>query len=178
MRIVASFTKNISDLISIGVEQGLTKLAELTVGDEKRAEGSETFQSLVAVLLRGLLVDRGPGKSSISAIDLLCLPNEILEKVALVLCEQKMLRLLDNIFKVRNQGSAFSRELAGRVGHRFRGEEAVQSDVNLLILQSRCQQLKDVESQANSRMGPCHFGRLRGVAVSKAQSTESNVTYR
>lgn len=120
------------------MEQGLTKLAELTVGDEKRAEGSETFQSLVAVLLRGLLVDRGPGKSSISAIDLLCLPNEILEKIALVLCEQKMLRLLDNIFKVRNQGSAFSRELAGRVGHGFRGEEAVQSDVNLLILQSRC----------------------------------------
>jgi hypothetical protein len=120
------------------MEQALTKLAELTVGNEKRAEGSETFQSLVAVLLRGLLIDRGPRKSSISAIDLLCLPNEILEKIALVLCEQKMLRLLDHIFKVRNQGSAFSRELAGRVGHGLRGEEAVQSDVNLLILQSRC----------------------------------------
>jgi hypothetical protein len=63
----------------------LTKLSELAIGDNKRAQGSQALQSLIAVLLRSLLVNRSIGKSGISAIDLLRLPDEILKEIALVL---------------------------------------------------------------------------------------------
>jgi hypothetical protein len=63
----------------------LTKLPELAIGDNKRAQGSQTLQSLIAVLLRSLLVNGGIGNRGITAIDLLGLPDEVLKEIALVL---------------------------------------------------------------------------------------------
>ena len=79
------------------IELVLTELAELTVGKNKRAEGAETVEGLVAVLLSSVLVDRGVRSAGIGAGDLLSLPNEVLEEVALVLGQEQKLGLLNNL---------------------------------------------------------------------------------
>jgi hypothetical protein len=83
----------------------------LAVGNEKGAKSAEAVKSLVTMLARGILVDWRVGKCSIAAVDLLSLPDEVLEKVALVLGEQKDLGLLDDLLQVADKLLAFSREL-------------------------------------------------------------------
>jgi hypothetical protein len=60
----------------------------LTVRDDERSKSPETLESLVAVLLRSVLVDRRTWESGIATADLLCLPDEVLEKVSLILDEE------------------------------------------------------------------------------------------
>lgn len=79
-----------------------TQLAELTVGDQQGAEGAQTLDGLVAMLLSHLLVDRGTGNIDSLGVEFLSLPNEVLEQVALVLGQQKVLGLLDDIARVGN----------------------------------------------------------------------------
>jgi uncharacterized membrane protein len=89
------------------------KLPELAVGDEQRAESAETVEGLVTMLLCGVLVHGGVGKRGIAAVDLLSLPDEVLEKVALVFCEKEDLGLLDDLLQVTDKRLSFSRELLG-----------------------------------------------------------------
>lgn len=65
------------------------------------------------MLARGVLVDWRVGKRSITAVDLLSLPDEVLEKVALVLGEQKDLGLLNDLLQIADKLLALSRELLG-----------------------------------------------------------------
>jgi hypothetical protein len=69
---VASFTGNLLDARYINCEMGtLTKLSELAIGDNKRAQVSQPFQSFIAVLLSSLLINGNIRKSGVSAINLL-----------------------------------------------------------------------------------------------------------
>lgn len=75
----------------------LTKLAELTIGDDERAESSETVECFISMLLCGLLSNWRTWQRCISTIDVLRSPDEILKEIAFVLGEEKMLCLLHYI---------------------------------------------------------------------------------
>ena len=110
-----------------------TKLAELSVGNDKLAKSSQTLSSLVSILLSGVLVDWRAWKAGVSAIDALGLPCKVLKQVALVLCEKEHLSLLDNIAEVVNQLLTLGGKLLGGASHEPLVEEAVKSDINLLV---------------------------------------------
>lgn len=105
-RIVASLTVFPSELVlQIRDRIKLTKLSELAVGNDESAERAQTVERLLTVLLRGFLVN-GRIWGLRSAADLLCLPNEVLDEVAVVLGEKKDLCLLDHVAEVFNEFSA------------------------------------------------------------------------
>jgi hypothetical protein len=106
----------------------------LTVGDDERAEGSQTLQSLVSMLLRGVLINRCTWKRSIVGLDLLCLPNEVLEQVALVLGEEEIFGLLDDVANIGNEAFALSGESCVGLAEGLGGKEAVERDIDLLVL--------------------------------------------
>ena len=64
------------------------KLPELAIGDEERAKSAQTFESVVAVLPCCVLINRGIGAVGAGGADVLSLPDEVLEEVALVLGEK------------------------------------------------------------------------------------------
>lgn len=70
-------------------------------------------------------------------VPLLCLPNEILKKVAVVLGQQEILGLLHNLSEIGNKGLSFGRELLGWVGECLRLEEAVQRNIDLVVLDKK-----------------------------------------
>ena len=109
------------------------KLSELAIRDDERAERTETLQRLVAVLLRGVLINRSTRHLSVAAADLLCLPDEVLEKVAVVLGEQQDLGLLDDILDVGDESLPVGAELFRRGREAFRCERTVQGNIDLLI---------------------------------------------
>lgn len=77
-----------------------TQFAELAVGDEELSQGAETLQSLIPLLLGGLLVYRGVGAFHSIRVELLRLPDEVLDQVALVLGQEKILHQPDNLSAV------------------------------------------------------------------------------
>lgn len=89
----------------------LTELPELAVANDESAECAKTIESLVTVLLCGILVYWCIGNGCVATGDLLGLPDEILKEVALVLGEEKDLGLLDNITKIRDKLLALCGEL-------------------------------------------------------------------
>lgn len=111
----------------------LTKLAELSVGNDKLAKSSQTLRSLVSILLSSVPVDWSTWNTSVSAIDVLSLPCEVLKKVALVLCEKEHLSLLDNIAEVVNQLLTLNGKLFGWAGHELLVDEGVKGDIDLLV---------------------------------------------
>lgn len=96
--------------------QRLTKLSELPIGDDEGSKTAKTTQSFISVLLRLFTADGRSGTGGISAFDLLCLPDEILEQVALVLGQEEVLRLFNDISEIGDETSAFSREPCRGVG--------------------------------------------------------------
>lgn len=95
---------------------GPTEFTELPIGNDERAESSETVQRLVTMLLSSLLVDRSAWESSIANIDLLRLPDEVLEEIALILCKGEIFCLHNNFAEVSDQFLTLKRKLLGRVG--------------------------------------------------------------
>jgi hypothetical protein len=89
----------------------LTKLAELTVGENERAEGAQTIEGLVTMLLSSVFVDRSVRGAGIGAGDLLSLPNEVLKEVALILGQEQKLGLLNDLAQVTNELLTLCREL-------------------------------------------------------------------
>jgi hypothetical protein len=65
------------------------------------------------------------------------LPDKVLDQVALVLGQQKVLGLLHHLLDILDKGLAFGRQLGGGVGERARVEEAVQGDIDLVVLRMR-----------------------------------------
>jgi hypothetical protein len=63
------------------------------------------------VLASGVLVDWCTRKACVCTSDLLCLPDEVLEKIAIVLGEKEDLGLLDDSLEVGNELLALARQL-------------------------------------------------------------------
>lgn len=83
------------------------KFSELTVGDDQCAQCAKTVQCLVAVLLGSVLVNWCTWNLYIAAIQVLGLPDKILEQIALVLAQQQMLGFLNDIAKIGDQRTTF-----------------------------------------------------------------------
>lgn len=111
---VASETGQRSAPVGPASTGGLTKLAELTVGQNQRAEGPQPLNSLAAMLLRRRLVDGRVGKRCVASGDLLSLPDEVLEEIAFVLRQEEHLGLLDHDAEILDEVLAFAGQLARR----------------------------------------------------------------
>lgn len=129
-RLLRGVTGNVAEE-DAGIAQ---ELAELAVGDEKCSEGAEALKSLVAVLLSSLLVNGGIGLLRIARADLLSLPDEVLNEVALVLGEKQELGLLNDLLEVTGELLALSGELLAGRCQALPVVGSVQRDINLLVL--------------------------------------------
>jgi hypothetical protein len=54
------------------------------------------------MLFSSVLVDRSTREAGIAAIEILGLPDEVLEQIALVFGEEKVFRLSDDLFEIGN----------------------------------------------------------------------------
>lgn len=86
-------------------KNGLTKFAELTIGDDQSTQCAQTIKSLVAMLLSGSSVERSARNGSIATGDESCLPQEVLQQIALIFGQEQDLGLLNDIAKIGNQVS-------------------------------------------------------------------------
>lgn len=89
----------------------LTQLAELAVGDQQSSQGPETFEGLVAMALRSVLVNGRIRRANRIGVEVLRLPDEVLQQVALVLGQKQVLGLFDDISNISDELPALSREL-------------------------------------------------------------------
>lgn len=87
-------------------EKKLTKLAELAIGDDQGSESPQPLQCLVPMLLGGVLIDRSIGSTDDGRVELLSLPNKILQQVTVVLAQQEVLGLGDDIANIADQSLA------------------------------------------------------------------------
>lgn len=99
------------------------QLAELTVSDEELAEGSQTLKRLVTILLGSILANRSVGCVDVLGVELGSLVDEVLDQVAVVLGEEKVLGLLNNVGSILNQLLSLSGKLLMVARKRTRGEE-------------------------------------------------------
>lgn len=86
------------------------------------------------MLLCGLLVHRGIGCGDSVWVELCGLPNEVLKQIALILGQQEVLGLGHNLAEILHESLALGGELVGGAGEGLGGQEAVQSDIDLVIL--------------------------------------------
>jgi hypothetical protein len=105
----------------------------LTVGDEERSEGSQTLESLLAMLLGSLLVERSVDVGRVGGADLLCLPDEVLEEITVVLGEKEELGLLNDVLEVSDELLAVGGQLLVGLVEVLPFERRVQRDVDLLV---------------------------------------------
>ncbi len=112
----------------------LEELPELSVGNEESSKGPQALKSLVALLVCRILVNGSAGHVDGFGIPLLGLPDEVLQEVALVLGEKEVLRILDDLTGVGDELLALGRQVLRGVGDALGGEEAVQGDIDLIIL--------------------------------------------
>jgi hypothetical protein len=105
----------------------------LTVGDEERSEGSETLEGLLAVLLGSLLAQRSVDVGCVIGADLLCLPDEVLEEITVILGEQEELGLLNDVLEVGDELLAIGGQLGVGLVEVLPFERRVQRDVDLLV---------------------------------------------
>lgn len=70
------------------------------------------------MLLRGGLVNGSTWELGIATLDESCLPQEILQQIAVILSQKQNLGLLNDVPKVSDKVSTFWRELAGWVRQR------------------------------------------------------------
>lgn len=110
------------------------KLSELAVGDEQRTECSQTLKSVLAVRLGGILADGSVGGANSLGVELLSLPDEFLEEVALVLAQKQVLGLSNDILRVLYESLAFCGEVVGGVREALGAKETVEGDVDLVVL--------------------------------------------
>lgn len=93
---VASFTTSgdhVSDCKHLGSIFELTKLPELAVGDEQSPESLEASCGLLSILFRGSFFTRSIRALNISrAFEVCCIPDELLDHIAIVLDEDKISR--------------------------------------------------------------------------------------
>jgi hypothetical protein len=96
-------------------DSGIGKqLPELAVRHKEGTKSTQAIERLIAVLAGCVLVNRRLGSASGAAAEVLGLPDEVLEEVALVLGEEQNLGLLNDVLQVRNQLLALTRQLLRR----------------------------------------------------------------
>jgi len=86
------------------------------------------------MLLCGLLVDGGAGDADGLGVELLRLPDKVLDEVSVVLGQQQILGVLDDLTNIGDEVFAFGRELISWARKYLGLEEAVQGNINLVIL--------------------------------------------
>ena len=74
------------------------------------------------MLLGCSLIDGCSWTLGAAASEILCLPDEVLEQISLVLCEEQNLGLFNNVTKVANEMSSFWRQFRRWRGKAFRRE--------------------------------------------------------
>jgi hypothetical protein len=62
------------------------------------------------------------------------LPDEVLEEIALVLGKEEVFGLLDDVADIGNEAFALGGESCVRLGKSLGGKEAVERDIDLLVL--------------------------------------------
>jgi hypothetical protein len=86
------------------------------------------------MLLGHILADGRPRNVDGLWVELLGLPDEVLEEVAVVLGEEQTLGLVDHLSHITDESLSLRGELLRRVRERLRLQEAVEGDVDLVIL--------------------------------------------
>lgn len=86
------------------------------------------------MLLGHILADGRPWNVHGLWIELLGLPDEVLEEVAVVLGQEETLGLVDHLSYIADENLSLRRELLRRVRERLRLQEAVEGDIDLVIL--------------------------------------------
>jgi hypothetical protein len=86
------------------------------------------------VLLGSILVNWSIWEGSISTVNPLRLPNEVLEDIVFVLCEKEIFGLLNDVTEFGDQGTTFTGKLLGWTREGLRLQEAVERNVDLFIL--------------------------------------------
>jgi len=84
-----------------------TELAELPIGQQKSAQGSQAIKSLIAVLLSGAFVDWCAWSLGLTRRDLAGLPHEVLQQIPLVLGQKQDFGLLQDVFEVGDEMFTF-----------------------------------------------------------------------
>ena len=86
------------------------------------------------MLLGGPLVDGRTGLGRVAGSEILAVPDEILQQIALILGQQEHLGLLDDVTQVGHEMLALAGELLGGTGEEFVGQSAVHRDIDLFVL--------------------------------------------
>jgi hypothetical protein len=81
----------------------LTKLPELAVGNQKSSQSAEALESLLAMALGGVLINGCVWRPHCIRVEVLGLPDEVLQEVALILGQQQVLCLLNYLTSVGNE---------------------------------------------------------------------------
>lgn len=81
-----------------------TKLAELSIGDHQSAQGLQALCGLGRILLATFLVDGEARALGVTGGNFLSLPDEVLDKFALVLDQEHLLRGINHIAQVGHEG--------------------------------------------------------------------------
>lgn len=76
---------------------GLTELAELAIGDEQSSERTHALECLVSMLLGSVFINGRARGADDLGVEMLRLPDEVLQQVALVLGQEKLLGLVYHI---------------------------------------------------------------------------------
>ena len=87
----------------------------MTVGNEESSQCAQSLESVVTILLRDILANRSIGGADGLRIKLGSLPDEVLNQVALVFGQQKILGLLNDFSRIFDKDLALGGELFGRV---------------------------------------------------------------
>lgn len=111
-----------------------TKFPELAIGDDQGPQSAQPLQCLVAMLLSGLLVHWGIGCANSLGVELCSLPDKVLKQIALVLGQQEVLGLGDNFAEIFYESLSLRRELVCGRAEGLGGEEAVESNIDLVVL--------------------------------------------
>jgi hypothetical protein len=80
-----SLTVHVSRIFAEGQ---LTEFAELAIGNDERAKRSDAAEYFIAMLLGNVLLHRGRWQLGVLDVDLLRVPDELLEEISLVLGEE------------------------------------------------------------------------------------------
>lgn len=75
------------------------------------------------------------GSGDRARIELLSLPDKVLQQIAFILGQQQKLRLIDHLLEICDERPSFLGKLFRGVRQRLRGQKAVESDVNLVVLE-------------------------------------------
>lgn len=88
-----------------------TKFPELAIRNHKRSQSAQPVESLVALLLRPLLVHGGVRDRQSLGVELLSLPDEVLEQVAIIFRQHQILCVFHHFSHVCHQSLSLGRKL-------------------------------------------------------------------